>query len=493
MRTCLHAVACVSVAAAALVAGSPSRADDLTAAQIFQNHDAAVGYSLGDGKMKPYVMHLTTTWLDFKSVTHTERVVRRQVGAIFREDQAYSGASVAIGFDGSSFWHSSPNGALTADDGYSRAFDVTQAVIATESFDASVDPQVRGDQRADAIVRIHPKGGTTADVYFNRSTWYVDEVVVDPDGASLRTEYSDYRSFGPVHIAATRRLYLPSGYLNDIVVTTHVDDVQWGAAIADGDVSAPPSASYATFPSSGSTTVPFDAHRGVIVEASVNGVTGRFAIDTRADGIYVDTLFADKAGILKNKLSRFYLDTPVDLLGMPTATVKIGGLTLEGVKIGVSDFNLYSRETPYDGVLGLDLLSQAVASIDYDKGDVTFTKPAGYETPVSMFPLAITLDGGSAQSDAVTNGSHRVRCELALADAETNIEPLQGGPDITSVKLGPFEEDIHQMAYPFLSSEEYLNSTDAQCIIGYAVLSSMNMVIDYPDLEIYLAAAKRSQ
>ena len=481
------------VVASLVVPMTPARADDLTVQQIFQHHETAVGYSLGDGKMKPYVERSTTTWVDYNGVTHAERIVRRQSGAIFREDQSYSGASVAVGFDGSSFWHSSPNGALTADDGYSRAFDVTEAIVAAESFDASVDAQLHGNQRADVIVRIQPKGGAIADLYFNRSTWFVDQVIVDPGAASLRTVYSDYKAFGPVHVATTRRLYLPSGYLNDIVVTTHVDDVQWGAALTDGDLSASTAGSYATFPASGSTTVPFDSHRGVIVEASVNGVTGRFAIDTRADGIYVDTLFADKAGILKNKLSRFYLDTPIDLIGMPTASVKIGGLTLDGVKIGVSDFNLYSRETPYDGVLGVDLLSQAITSIDYDKSSVTFTKPAGFETPADMFPLSITLDGGSAQSDAVTNGTHHVRCELALADAETTIEPLQGGPDITSVKLGPFEEDIHQATYPFLSSEEYLNSTVAQCVIGYGVLSSLNIVIDYPDLEIYLAAAKRSQ
>ena len=110
-----------------------------------------------------------------------------------------------------------------------------------------------------------------------------------------------------------------------------------------------------------------------------------------------------------------------------------------------------------------------------------------------MFPLSITLDDGSAQSVAIANGSTHMRCELGLANADVTIEPFQRGPDITSVQIGPFQEDIHQMRYPFLSSEEYLNSTSAQCLVGYGVLSSMNMVIDYPDLEIYLAAAKRSQ
>src|SRR5215469_13808798 len=164
-----------------------ARADDsVTPQQIFQNHEAAVGYSLGDGKMKPYIMKETTSWLDFRSVMHKEQITRKQIGAYFREDQSYSGASASIGFDGSSFWHASPNAVLTSDDGYSRAFDVTEAVIATESYDESLAPEMRGDQRSDVIVRIHPKGGMTADLYFNHLTWYIDQVIVDPDAAALR-------------------------------------------------------------------------------------------------------------------------------------------------------------------------------------------------------------------------------------------------------------------------------------------------------------------
>ena len=493
MRTYRFGLAVMAAFASLMSMAAIATADDLTAQQIFQNHEAAVGYSLGDGKMKPYTVQSTITWVDFKSVKHTERVTRMQLGAYFREDQSYSGSSVSIGFDGSSFWHSSPNGVVTGDDGYSRAYDVTQAVIATESFDDSLSPELRGPQRADDVVRIHPKGGMVADIYFNRATWFVDQTIIDPDRGALRTEYGDYKPFGSVEIATTRRFYIPSDYFNTLVVTTHVDEFKWGANVSDSDVSAPTPTKYVTFPSSGSATVPFDPHRGVIVEASVNGVTGRFAIDTRADGIFVDTLFADKARILKNDLARFYLNVPADMIAMPKSTVKIGDLTLSDIKVGVINFNLYDRETPFDGVLGLDLLSQAVTTVDFDKGTVTFAQPAGFQVPADMYPLPITLDDGIAQSDAVTNGSNHVRCELSLADASVTVEPFQRGPDITSVQIGPFEEDIHQMRFPFLSSEEYLNSSGAQCLIGYGVLSSLNMVIDYPDLEIYLAAAKRSQ
>jgi hypothetical protein len=475
-----------------------SRADDPTPMTIFQNHTNAVGYSLSDGRVKPYIINSTTTWRDYKDDQHSLKTVRKQAGSYFREDSTYSGSTDSNGFDGTSFWNSSDNGILTADTGYGRPFDVTWAVIDSEGFDATLQPELRKSTQSAYIVRIHPVGGVPADIYFDRTTSLIDQVIIDPDGDSIRQEYADYKAFGPIQVATTRRM---NG------TTTTVNSVSWDASVSADDLSAPPSQNdEIVFPSSGVVTVPFDPHDGVIVDATVNGVAGKFLIDPMAANTLIDPLMAQRANLVKSAVdARFAFLNATNFSGLPPATIQIGGLTLRNCHLRLFSQNFDLPDEPYDGYIGLDVLGKAVTSIDSDTNKVTFLDPAKFVAPTSEVALPIALDGGIAQVIALANGSKKVYMQLGPAFLGMTYfwqKFLEANPDIAnsaggfsgvmhSLKLGPYEQDTVQAASirfpPGISMQ-----TGANGIIGYGVLSDFNLILDYPDSKIFITLTKRT-
>ena len=145
---------CVAICST-MLAASPVLADDPTPAAIFQNHAKAVGYSLSDGRSKPFIMDSTASWYDYKNVQHSSDAVLSQAGSIYREDVTYAGSTDSTGFDGTAFWRSSDNGNLTPDTGYSRPFDVTWAVINSEGYDDTFRPRcAEGQDRRTSCVFI---------------------------------------------------------------------------------------------------------------------------------------------------------------------------------------------------------------------------------------------------------------------------------------------------------------------------------------------------
>jgi hypothetical protein len=476
----------------------PARADDPSPTTIFQNHARAVGYSLGDGRAKPFVMDLTSTWFDYKGGRHSSNDVLKQAGTYFREDYTYAGSSDSSGFDGTDFWQSSDNGNLTSDSGYDRPFDVTWAVINAEGFDAALPAESRRSPNFAYVVRIHPVSGVPADVYFDRATWLIDQVIVDPDGDSIRQEYADYKQFGPVQVATTRRVNS---------ATTKVTKFSWDASVVAADLSAPSAQDDAvTFPASGIVTVPFDPHGGVVVKATINGVEGRFAVETLIPGILIDPVMAQRAGLIKSATdAHFETDNPLDTEALPVSTVQVGGLKLEKCSVRLVSDNLDLPQQPYDGYLGLDLLAKAVTSINFDTNIITFTNPSMFTTPHEAVALPIALDGGVPQVVAVVNGNKKVYMQLGLSVQETAFfwqVFLKANPDIAyegggfsgtmkSFTLGPYEQDTVR-AISMRFTPGYSFETGANGVIGYGILNAFNLVIDYPDYKLFITPTKRT-
>lgn len=491
MRSSIPVAVCVALAAM-LLSSSRGSADDgnatITAIQVLQNHTQAVGYSLGNGQMKPYVMKSTTTWGDYEGHPHTSLTVLTRAGAIYREDRQYHGMATSSGFDGSAFWQASPNGNITAGDGYSRRFDVTWAVIDSEGIDSADNPQLRQTTAKAYVLRILPPGGVAADIYIDRTTWLTSQVIVDPDSATERWEYFDYKAFGPVEVATTERTIVSdTDRSNPYIVTTKVNSFDWNAPVTADNLSAPTLPDYVTFPSSGSVTVPFDNHGGIIIQASVDGIDGRFCLDTAAAGILLDPLLAEKAGLTGTTDARFKSYDAPDLAQTYNATIRIGDLALNNVKVGVTSDNFDFVATPYDGVIGLDVMAKAVTSIDIDDHTVTFTDPNKFQSPQGFTPIPLTLDDGVPQTTAFVNDAQplSVRLETGALGNWISI----GRKDITSFRLGRFviPELKASADYPFSG---YYFDQESQGMLGHATLTSFDLIFDYPDLKLFLAAPK---
>jgi predicted aspartyl protease len=488
---------CVLVVTSA-AAASPDPSD------IFAKHEAAIGFSLADGKTKPYLAEATSTWTADGEQRTAQRTLKR-AGIYFRENESYRGVTHAFGFDGQVFWHSDGNGNLAGDSGYARPFDVTYAVIDSEAYDASLTPELKRTTDVDYVVRIHPPSGVAADIYFNKVTYFIDKTVVEPEGDALTDEYADYQRKGPVTIAMTTTA--------DKVVTK-VSKFVWDAPLTVDELQAPPQRGYATFPASGTTTLPFAKpnYDGVIVEATINGVKGKFLIDTGSGDVFLNHGFAEHA-----KLKPIYTGEASGIGGLVKTyaarvdTMTVGDMSLSNFVVDVSstDFD------QFDGLIGYGVLAQSVCSIDFDKKAVTFANPATYKDDGTRPALIFALDQGTPQIQATLNQKAQVFMDLDLGDASSitltrsfvdrnpGIVPREFGA--TFIGVGGLEEasigllaeiDIGPFRFFGLQSDVLLGQkgfsaqNQLQGLVGYQVLRRFNVTFDYPQHRMYLALSK---
>jgi len=490
----------VAIIIAVLVCPHLVAAADLSPDDVFARHETAVGYSLSDGKAKPYTMTLTSTSQDQLNKVDVTTLTRRQAGPLYWEDERYQGNRFhAYGFSNIGFWDASPNDNVTIRTGYSRRFAVTSAIIDAEGYDDTLKPEMRAPQGDDVVVRIHPNDGVDADIYFNRNTWFVDQTILDPDFVAARETYTDYKQQGPVWIAMTRTV---GG------TTMRVSSFQWDAQLTNDDLAPPAPRQYATFPASGSTTVPFDWHGGVIVQASVNGVTGRFAVDPMTSGIVMDSVMGFRTHLLPQGYStQVYLtDRLFELEAIQKATVQVGDLKLQDVNVKIWSDNfgedLYGR-LPFDGMLGLDVLAQAVTSVDFDTHTVTFTDPARFVPDASSVAVPLQLDEGAAQVVADLDSSTPASVWLDLAapwhlglyDEFTRANPSVAGSHISfenavkTLSIGPFLFN-NVGALSMGKNNDRDNYSAAEGLVGLGVLDNLNMTFDYPAQTVYVKPTK---
>ena len=468
---------------------------------IFAKHTAAVGYSLSDGRAKPYLLETITSYADSKAQTRT---VRKQAGAYFFVQSTYNGRSHAYGFDGRSFWSQNSNGNIVQEIGYGRRYSVTWAVIHAEAFGPDVSPQMLADAGNDYVVRINPPSGAPADIYFNKSTYYIDRVVVDPLLENIQEDYSNYKRFGAIAIAMTQT------YKDEV---TNVSRFVWDAPLPADDFNAPISRHYATFPATGSTAVPFDDRQSsVVFEATLNGVKGRFMLDTGAAGVYLTRAFAAKAN-----LQPLGAATVTGVGGNAETSVTridhfaIGGVELQSFYAFIGIANLGA-----DGIVGFDVLDQVVCDVDFDKKQLTISNPATFTAPPGRGALVVALDGQTPQIEALVNNKLQVFMDLDTGDGSsmtftrTFVDHNPGivtragearfvgaGGETQSGYIGSLDE-IDIGPYKFFGLEAdvlggfsgFAANRETQGLVGYQMLRRFNLTFDYRDNKVYLDLSK---
>jgi hypothetical protein len=483
-----------------LGSAAAARADTpITPLDIFDKHAAVVGYSLADGRAKPYMFEGSTTDGDTGKTT---KLRYEQAGAYFRHERSHNGRTTAYGFDGHGFWNQNDNGNLTYDTGYGRQYDIAWAVIGAEAFEPDLSPELVDQSGDDYVVRIHPAAAVPADVYFNKKTFLIDRAVVSPALASQSRDYHNYERHG----AATVAMVWTSGN-----VTTRISKFQWDAPLPASDFDMPSQRSYTTFPPVPSV-VPFDdKHDSIVFEAAVNGVKGHFMLDTGADGLYFTPEFAAKAHL-----------TPLDAasaigagsqFGISTTRVShftVGGVDLEDFYASIGS------KGEVDGYVGYDFLAQVVCDVDFDKKQLTITNPAAYAGDPKRGALVFALDDLTPQIQALVNQKQKVYMNLDTGDgssmtfvrafvdanpgvvargAEVRFSDAGGGTQsgyigtLDEIDIGPYkffglEADVLG-GFKGLASERAM-----QGLIGYQMLRRFNLTFDYRDNKVYLDLSK---
>jgi len=400
-RVSFTAVASVLAAALSLHATPAAGAAD--AAGILAKHKAYVGWAYGDGTLKSSRTTVEASMPSPKPDATPDplgeagaRTVELRRDLLYRASTTAYGIEVrSSGFTGSVFWRSNINGYTVTRRGRDARQGLIEDVIDAEAMGeapATVRPDQQFDGKTATVLRLEPKTGAPADLYFD-SNGALLGYTVQPDIALERytIHVVSYAEFAP------GKRYVSAYRVDTSSRTYHVTNFDPNPTVSDADLH-PPSAR-ATWSFGEPNGVPISVlrslggGRAVIVQASVNGHVGHFLVDSGASSILIYDPFAKGAGIAD--LGRTgYVGVNGNGVRATIAridTLAIGGNTLRNVLVTHSAGGFGSD---IDGIIGYDVLAGAVVNVDLTKNRLTIADPAGFDVqPIQgayAFPVDLT-------------------------------------------------------------------------------------------------------
>ena len=399
--------------AALLAPQAPQPAGAADAAGVLAKHKAYMGWVYGDGTLKSARI---TTVVSAPQPAQTPdpaatqdpfgRANRKTVE--LRRELLYKAVTTAYGLDagsqgftGSVFWKANENGNVVTRRLRDGRRALTADIIDAEAF-AEVPTVVRPDApfegKTSAVVRVEPKTGVVADVFFDPQTGAMHGYVFEPDDAieRLTVHVVSYAEFAP------GKRYVEAVRFNESKRASRVTSFEPNVAVSDADLHPPAPTSTWTFGQGNPTPIEIVEHtqqysnsgaRAVHVELSMNGHMGHFLFDSGAGGMLVSGAFAKAAGLKEIGHTAF---SGVNGRGVAATiaradTIGIGGSTLHNVLVtqtkggGASGRGL-------DGILGYDVLAAAVVNVNLVNKTMTIRDPDGYEAPVTKGAYAFPVD-----------------------------------------------------------------------------------------------------
>jgi len=294
------------------------------------------------------------------------------------------------GYDGTTAWSRTPGGELTVlDASPAREAAVTRAWLVTRSYLLSpgepatpaAPRTVSEDGRRLLVIDAMPSGGLPIELWFDATTGLLDRTVEKQGAETVTTRYGDYRDVEDVAIAFLRQQ--SSGdpradveiRLEEVTVLPEVDAARFAlpaAAPADYRFTGPVAA----------TTVPFELLANhVYVQASLDGRTLRFLLDTGGVNLLTSAAAA-----------RLGLESRGEMHGqgagegsVSVGLVKIASLTLGDVELSDQTFYVVplghvagEHGAAFDGLLGFEVFSRFVVTLDYAGRQLTLTEPGSF-------------------------------------------------------------------------------------------------------------------
>jgi predicted aspartyl protease len=401
-------------AALAACAGflAPQTAGAADAAGVLAKHKSYVGWTYGDGTLKSARI---TTVVDAPSPAPTPdpdatpdpfgRANRKTVE--LRRELLYKSVTTAYGLDagsqgftGSVFWKANENGNVVTRRLHDGRRALTEDIIDAEAFaevPAVARPDAPFDGKPSAVVRIEPKTGVVADVFFDPQTGAMHGYVFEPDNAIERrtVHVVSYAEFAP------GKRYVEAVRTNESKRAVRVRSFEPNVAVSDADLHPPAPTSKWTFGNGDPAPIEIVEHsrrysnsgaRAVHVELSINGHVGHFLFDSGAGGMLVSGAFARAAGLKELGHTGF---TGVNGRGVAATiahadSIGIAGSTLHNVLVTQTKGGGGGRGL--DGIMGYDVLADAVVSVNLVNKTITINDPASYEAPVSKGAYAFPVD-----------------------------------------------------------------------------------------------------
>ncbi len=475
-------------------------ADD--AAALLAKHKSYVGWQGGDGSM-PSLRESGT-------VTYEGRVIRTIAafhrGPLFRLVTASpTRGSLEEGFTGRVLWTSNQNGFTVQTAGEPARFIYTRSALYDETLSAWPGTVVRTetiDGTPVTWVRVQSEVGVPAELAVDPATGAFKRVVLDPNGKyETRLDILGYADAGGGKRVISSWRYTGG---KSVYAYTSIDTT---APVTDAELHPPKQIATWTFdPASSTMPVELTEHR-IYVNAVVNGVRGKFILDTGSSVIAFTDTFARRAGAKRvgtagisgiggSALANLY---KVD-------TIAFGANTLHDVVVYTGLDERDTSESEVAGLIGFDLLAGAIVELDLDGKTLRIMDPAKVQpdsskgilarvdltdgTPrVGMtvgghVPVLATLDSGNplhvlfSQSlvsrDRVSFLSDPSSLASQLIYYGVNGNETDRCGQLQSLELGPVVyRPVPACASPSQSHNEVL--------VGLDFIRAFNIVFDYPD------------
>ncbi len=415
MRELAGPIAVLVAVAAVATAHAQAPAQDAQAAALLAKHRAYVGWQFGDGTIKS--MRISGDVTNEKG-EKTERFVMLSEGLVYHNTYTLpkrGNVTVHTGFTGNLFWSSDINGFTTPIYGdyakYLASFTVLQQEGTTELPASFVQEKTVGGKTV-GVVRVTLANGDPIELDVDPATGAYVRATIDP-GGSYETainivSYAD----------ALPGKKMMSAYTIDNDKPLHTyRTFEPNVAIANDDLHPPaPTASW-TY----GTGTPFPitlTHYRVLVDATVNGVKGRFILDTGAFAIVLDDKFADRAKLsaLEGSGEASTLYGSVKIRTRRTDEITFGDATLRNALVYTEDFRSEDYRgldwTGYDGLIGYDLFAAAIVKLDVYDSKMTILDPSSDISGVRGLPLIVDLSAGIPAIPMTLNKSIAVNAFL---------------------------------------------------------------------------------
>ena len=500
------AAACV-LALASLAPHVADAADD--AAGLLALHRAYAGWQLDDGTFATLKVRETISMAQ-KDGTQKEIVAAQDVrrGLVHHRSYFFAGGlRHDEGFTGRTFWAANENGFTVPRHDSRRDIELATLAFFAEGMTTMKPVSVKRDVLDGAqiaIVRVAMPFDLLVDLYEDPASGAFLRVVFDPVKRAETLIVDGYDEIKPGKRMVTRWHFATSK-------TREVDVVTANPPVTNDDLKPPASRAEWTF----GTSQPFHVEvneSSVVVDATVNGVRGRFFLDTGASGIAVTPEFAARAKLHAIADTEF-----AGLTGRGRGTIATAdsiafadGSTLHNVTVTTG---LVPLGQNVSGLLGFDFLAGAIVDVNLDAQSLTLFDPAKVAAnDAGTVVVSPDLTSGVPYVPAVLNGARDVRAMLDLGNRapvlfayslHKDIVLATGSEDRQEVELSGAGGGLRSIQCGLLDKIQFgsLSYVDAhacyldewpvdEALVGFDFLHNFNFTFDYPDGKILMTQRK---
>lgn len=352
--------------------------------ELLRRHTEALG---GTANMQRIHSYIITSTVSLGGMNGTA-VSYYRAPDCYRTDVRLPLMSSSQGCKGDNCWITDNKGLTTPLGADMRGMMITEAAVRDWSYcdSAGFDGQVSlGEETRDVdsftcyTLNISPRGGVPAVLYLDTAGFLPRQAKVQTDMGTFFSRYYDYRPVNGVMMPFRSAEMSDAGFVMGV---TNVTDVQINVALSD-TLFAPVSVEAAEFglPSGvDSLLVPFDLWRNhIYVNVTVNGKGPcRFIFDSGAGGIAVNRRLAETANLIRlgtaeargvggADSSEIYQVDSLEIAGLRLTDLPGSAINLEPLEAGTG--------AQIDGIIGYDLLSRFVISVDYARHQLIIYRP----------------------------------------------------------------------------------------------------------------------